>query len=102
MHDQLHRCWYEKLEKLVKLNDLRNEHLLIYLHDLLVNKTPRSLSPSDSKYLKEPNTEQYRSSFKAFLFRPFVASSLKICSTSFDQTSASIATNVWWHLGRVD
>src|SRR6218665_3625854 len=40
MHDQLLRCSYEKLEKLVKLNDFRNEHLLIYLHDLLVNKTP--------------------------------------------------------------
>src|SRR6218665_3319326 len=39
MRHQLLRCWYEKLEKIEKLNDLKNEHLLIYLRDLLVNKT---------------------------------------------------------------
>src|SRR6218665_408522 len=108
MRDQRLRCWYEKLEKIVKLNDLKNEHLLIYLHDLLVNKTNLAPDLPLIQNIRKNRTQSniaHPSIFTAtrrlinLLLQsvplpPFCRLVTKIFSTSFELTSASIATNL--------
>jgi len=118
MRDQRLRCWYEKLEKIVKLNDLKIEYLLIYLYDLLVNKTHLDPDLPLIQNIRKNRTQRNithpsiftttRRLIKLLLqsvpLPPFCRLVTKnlfyLFRTNFRQYRYK--SGAWWHLGRVD
>src|SRR6218665_2322184 len=118
MRHQLLRCWYEKLEKIEKLNDLKNEHLLIYLRDLLDNKTRLAPDLPLIQNIRKNRTQSkiaHPSIFtttsrliKLLLQSVLLQSFCRLVTqilfylfrTNFHQYCHK--SGAWWHIGRVD